>query len=211
MKLKYYMRGLGIGILITTIILSLGSKKEKLNDTEIMAKARELGMVLNEENTDSNLEEVLEKSLEKEPIPEDSGEDTEADAPGPSDEDREAEDLGPSDLDREAEDLGPSDVDIEADAPGPSDEDIEADAPGPSDEDIEADVPGPSDEVTFTIVRGMSSRQVSELIADKGLVDDAVDFDDYIKQQGKASVIRIGTYTLAKNSDYQTILNSFTE
>ena len=39
MKLKYYMRGLGIGILITTIILSLGSKKEKLNDTELMAKA----------------------------------------------------------------------------------------------------------------------------------------------------------------------------
>ena len=35
MKLKYYMRGLGIGILITTVVLSLGSKKEKLSDNEI--------------------------------------------------------------------------------------------------------------------------------------------------------------------------------
>ena len=47
MKLKYYMRGLGIGIMVTAVILSVafGSRKETLSDREIMERASELGMV----------------------------------------------------------------------------------------------------------------------------------------------------------------------
>ena len=39
MKLKYYLRGLGIGIIVTTVILAVSfSKKEiKMSDEEIMA------------------------------------------------------------------------------------------------------------------------------------------------------------------------------
>ena len=35
MKLKYYMRGLGIGILITTLIFAAAGKKEKLTDERL--------------------------------------------------------------------------------------------------------------------------------------------------------------------------------
>lgn len=45
MKLKYYLRGLGIGIIITTAIMSFTRQPEKLTDTQIKARARELGMV----------------------------------------------------------------------------------------------------------------------------------------------------------------------
>ena len=47
MKLKYYLRGLGIGIIVTTVILAVSfSKKEiKMSDEEIMARAAQLGMV----------------------------------------------------------------------------------------------------------------------------------------------------------------------
>ena len=47
MKLKYYLRGLGIGIMVTAVILSVafGSRKETLSDREIMERASELGMV----------------------------------------------------------------------------------------------------------------------------------------------------------------------
>lgn len=46
MKLKYYLRGLGIGILITALIMgiSLGGK-ETLTDAEIRERATQLGMV----------------------------------------------------------------------------------------------------------------------------------------------------------------------
>lgn len=51
MKLKYYLRGLGIGIMITTIILMIGFARNKntLSDDEIIARAKQLGMVMPEE------------------------------------------------------------------------------------------------------------------------------------------------------------------
>lgn len=52
MKLKYYLRGLGIGIIITTIILMIahsGYTKE-LTDEEIIARAEKLGMLMKEES-----------------------------------------------------------------------------------------------------------------------------------------------------------------
>ena len=54
MKLKYYMRGLGLGILLTTLILAISNPKEKMTDREIMDRAGELGMGMKEE--DDNFE-----------------------------------------------------------------------------------------------------------------------------------------------------------
>ena len=55
MKFKYYLRGLGIGILISTIILSISfaMKKNDLSDDEIIAMAKELGMVMEDTGKDT--------------------------------------------------------------------------------------------------------------------------------------------------------------
>lgn len=45
MKLKYYLRGLGIGIVVTAIIMSITSKPEEMTDAQIKMRALELGMV----------------------------------------------------------------------------------------------------------------------------------------------------------------------
>ena len=46
MKLKYYLRGLGIGIVVTAFIFMITSgKKEELSDAEIRERAAQLGMV----------------------------------------------------------------------------------------------------------------------------------------------------------------------
>ena len=46
MKRKYYLRGLGTGILVTALILIIASgQKETMTDEEVKARARELGMV----------------------------------------------------------------------------------------------------------------------------------------------------------------------
>ena len=55
MKLKYYLRGLGVGIICTAIIMGIalsGNKKETLTDAEIIERARLLGMVMEEETSD---------------------------------------------------------------------------------------------------------------------------------------------------------------
>lgn len=47
MKLKYYLRGIGIGVVVTAIIMgiALGGRKQELSDSEIRQRALELGMV----------------------------------------------------------------------------------------------------------------------------------------------------------------------
>ena len=49
MKLKYYLRGIGIGMIVTTIILMIAfavHKEQPLTDEEIRMRATELGMVM---------------------------------------------------------------------------------------------------------------------------------------------------------------------
>lgn len=63
MKLKYYLRGLGVGIVCTAIIMGIAlSGKEKLTEAEIIERARLLGMVMAEE---VEAEEPEEENQEK--------------------------------------------------------------------------------------------------------------------------------------------------
>ena len=47
MNLKYYLRGLGIGTIVTALILgiALGNSKDQMSNEEIKQKAKELEMV----------------------------------------------------------------------------------------------------------------------------------------------------------------------
>lgn len=70
MKLKYYLRGLGIGILVTAIIFMIGIRvnREKLfSDEEVIARAKSLGMVMGETETKTldQLEEEQKKNQEE--------------------------------------------------------------------------------------------------------------------------------------------------
>ena len=88
MKLKYYMRGLGIGIVVAAVLMgiALGGDKERLSDDEIMARAKALGMVessvladlnkdketeINPENdTQSEAEDETQEPSQDEPVKE---------------------------------------------------------------------------------------------------------------------------------------------
>ena len=52
MKLKYYLRGIGVGMIVTTVILMITfavHREQPLTDDEIRERAAELGMVMAEE------------------------------------------------------------------------------------------------------------------------------------------------------------------
>ncbi len=54
MKFKYYLRGAGIGIMVSTVILSVAFLfQDNMSDAEVIQRAMELGMVM-EENTGGN-------------------------------------------------------------------------------------------------------------------------------------------------------------
>lgn len=48
MEKKYYLRGLGLGIIVTAVIMGIalsgGTKKREMTDEEVIARAKELGM-----------------------------------------------------------------------------------------------------------------------------------------------------------------------
>ena len=60
MKLKYYLRGLGIGIVVTAMIMSFIRKPEELTDAEIRIRAAQLGMV--EKNVLADIQKENESS-----------------------------------------------------------------------------------------------------------------------------------------------------
>ena len=47
MKLKYYLRGLGLGTVLTAIIMGvvLGKPSKNITDAEVIKRAKQLGMV----------------------------------------------------------------------------------------------------------------------------------------------------------------------
>lgn len=74
MKLKYFMRGIGVGIVATTLIISLTQdkvKKVEMTDNEIMQAAKELGMVMSE-SVNIDYESIRNTMNQKEEVPEDS-------------------------------------------------------------------------------------------------------------------------------------------
>ncbi len=67
MKVKYFLRGIGVGILVTTIILFAGTRKYtqgKLTDAQIMKRAKELGMITKEQFNDYKMDQSLENVKE---------------------------------------------------------------------------------------------------------------------------------------------------
>lgn len=73
MKLKYYLRGLGVGIICTAIIMGIalsGKEKEKLTEAEIVERARLLGMVMVEEEKKEPKE--LEEEEQDDPVGEEN-------------------------------------------------------------------------------------------------------------------------------------------
>ncbi|MBH1942019.1 hypothetical protein I5677_14045 [Mobilitalea sibirica] len=250
MKLKYYMRGLGIGIVLTTLILSISGNKETLSDQQIIKRARSLGMVTQEEYDKAKLTKELEDT-DKENLQQEPEEDlSDKETADPSDV-NETEENQENDENAENDEKNNEDDAVEGfDEPdealntedennqdvtqnGQDTQDIQdsqddqnteetptqdtSDTPGteptptvtPSD-NINEQTSNANDDITFTIERGMSSRQVSEMLVQKGLIGDAQEFNNFIIRKGKAGVIRVGTYTVKKDASFEEILNSIT-
>ena len=74
MKIKYYLRGMGIGIIVTTLILmiSFSQYKNDISDEEIIVRAKKLGMVMKEDklfgnqNKDTSSETEIQTEVPKE-------------------------------------------------------------------------------------------------------------------------------------------------
>ena len=184
MKRKYYLRGIGVGILFATIILFTAysiSGQGKMTDEEVIARAEELGMIKSGTILDN---------LPRPSSTEDTSNSSQSDPSTSTTEAGNSEDSG-------------TDTETSSEKPQEPDTGTEADT------STEAEDPNVR-MVSFTVVKGMNSWNVATILQDQGVIADAADFDAYLEANGYSSRISTGDYTIAVGSDYETIAKLLT-
>lgn len=225
MELKYYLRGLGIGIAMTAIIMGIAlSGKRTMTDEEIIARAKELGMV---ENTvllnatdDAAQEDADDVSGIGQDIAEQPQEDDVAGSTAPDQDDAAA--IGSTEQDRD--DMAAVD-DTEADPDDMTpDEDTAPDrddvADDSAEEDGETDSETESDNAnetitsaalkTITIKGGEGSYTVAKKLEDVGVVTSAANFDTFLCEHGYDKRLRTGTFSIPADASDEQIARIIT-
>ncbi len=197
MKLKYYLRGLGVGILVSTIILMIASAihKPELSDGEIISRARELGMVMHTETSASEGIPKAERDTETE-------ENTQNEKETEKQKDTEKENGTEEQKDTEKEEK-PRDTEKD-----------KKDKTGKTDQPKETEKPKePQSGKTvkeFTVHRGESSNTVAEHLQEAGLVDDAVKFNEFLVNEKYDSRILPGTVQIPEGASYKEVAEFIT-
>lgn len=208
MKLKYYLRGLGIGILITTVILSLaGIGRKNMTDEEVVKRAKELGMVestLLSDLPDQTKAEEVRPTEPETPEPETSLQ------PETSEQEISAEpEAGPGPETSEPETLEPE-VSPEPEESASTPETPVAPKETPvSPKDGNPDTPA-GETVTLVIGRGESSTTVSKNLKKAGIVEDAAAFDRFLCNNGYDKKIITGTYEIPYGASEEEIAKIIT-
>ena len=198
MKLKYYLRGLAVGILVTTIILaiSFSQTKKELSDQEVINRAKQLGMVM----ADSGKIEDYREDTQTETGQSEQGE-TEENVTGGTQNGAEDNEGVTGDNGTVPGDNGTVTGDNEG---GIGDNEGGTGDNGTGTEDAGSDTEGKM--VTFVISKGQFGRQISESLKKEGLVDDAEAFMKYLGETGKSEEILPGTYEIPMGSTYEEIV-----
>lgn len=233
MNLKYYLRGLGVGIVVTSLILGigLGSRKETLSNEEIKERARELGMVEESitvaEAAAQKEEEAQEAEVTVAPVPE---ENAESDAepivnaePEVSSEPAVSTGAAPG-VSSEPEVSSEPAVSTGA-APEASEKPNVSAASEPAastaaeagatpeagvkpvaDEAEEDNGTAPEKEIVdITINPGEGSYVISQKLEQSGLIDDAAEYDAYLCDNGYHTKLRAGVHKIPMGSTREEI------
>lgn len=201
-RLRCYMRGLGIGIVVTALILGLAleNRGTAMSDAEIKERARELGMVESTVLSQMPSQQKQEDQAESGDTPKDSH------VPESSPE----EDHVPEDGDMPGNSGSPEDGDMPGNSGSPEDGDIPGNSGSPEDGTVPED-DTQRETVLFTITRGESSVAVSQALAEAGLVEDARAYDRYLCDNGYATRIVAETHRIPVGATEEEIAQIITK
>lgn len=191
MKRKYYMRGLAVGIAVTTILFALfpSGSNNKMTDEQAIARAKELGYCFSENTV---TKEALPKPTEV------VSDETASDEKGKT-QNTPAATTEPQ----------PTKLPEATSLPQPTNLPTKPDLPKPPEE---PEKPEQTEELlSITVEKGMGSQNVSQLLKKEGIIENADAFDRYLKENGLADKLQIGTFRIPKGTDFETIGNLLTK
>lgn len=197
MNLKYYLRGLGVGIIVTAITMGVsgGGKKATLSNEEIKERARALGMV--EEST-----LLVDAAADRQPSPD--VEDDESPVATPAKTNAPTKEPSPV----STQEPSPSKAEESADTPTEKPTAVPTEkptaAPTKEPEKTEEAAQG-AETISIQINRGDGSLTVSRKLEEAGLVDSAADFDLYLCQNGYDKRLNVGTFEIPAGAGKEEI------
>ena len=197
MKLKYYLRGLGTGILFATIILFV-SYAYRMSDKQIKERAKELGMVFpgNEVTTEADTtSKLVDESQTEEKSTLDT---TEIDSTS----DVETEDKTTEEVTTEEKTTEEKTTEEKTTKETTTEEKTTEEETTKSDKPVKSYV--------LTVTSKTISRDVARKLESAGIIDDAEEFNDYLCENEYASNIQNGKFTIKSNMTYKEIAEIIT-
>lgn len=199
MKKKFFLRGLGLGIFVTALILGL-SYRDKLSNESVISRAKKLGMTFaSSENPDSTEkpDESAEPDTSAEPeitIAPDISTAPEVTAAPDNSASPEMSSL-PEVSSKPEVSLAPESSKL------PASDDSK---------DISTEKEGITN-IVFKIERGAWSKKVSQDLESLGIIDDSEAFDKYLVDNDYAQKIKVGSFKLTPGISYEELANMITE
>lgn len=197
MKFKYYLRGCGLGILVASIVLmvSFHSQNKTMDDTAVMERASELGMIMPET-------EIVSTEADSQ-LPESGTQSTDTDFSSNKNQKQNTKD-GQNKTDGSSQ-KEEKDTQMASDDKTGSGNNKDTESKKKEDKKEE------SEEITVEIKKGEVCRQLAEELEQIGLVEDAETFRKYMQQLGYDDRIKVGTYTLKRGMTEKEIADTFVE
>ena len=187
MRFKYYLKGLGMGIIFATLIMMISGaihNNNNLSDEEIIKQAMELGMIMPEKESEDDL----------------FGKNTQ----------QQSETAG-SEVPSEKES-----VSQEPSSQEPATQESNGQEPAtqePSSQEPATQTPPVHEEIqqyVFIVYPDDMPRQVSTRLEEMGLIDSAVAFRQYLSDNGYSRFIRPGEYIITVGDSYEKIAKMIT-
>ena len=228
MRLKYFLRGVGIGILVTTIILTATHASERrMSDSEVIDRAIELGMSFSASHSGQQSGTEEASSDESSTGQETSGDDVTDDLQHDGETETEMGSQSPSETVSESTSDGEASPGKESEAVTgmttkaitETTETTETTDTTETTETTETTTENNNagsaagvmnNEVTCTIniTKGMSSRTVCDMLKQNGIIEDAADFDRYLIKTGYDDKIRVGEVEVNSGMTYEELTAS---
>ncbi len=189
MKKRYYLRGLGIGIFITALIMGLAKGDGKaMTDEEVRARALELGMVEKKTLADVREDENFPTQNEKEDAV--SSEET----------------LVPVETDLPQLTEAPE----ETISPQITEAPKLTEAPEATQSPESADIPQDDTIIVLEIVKGESSESISNKLMELGLISNAGSYNKYLCEKGYDKRLNFGIYKIQIGTSEEEIAKIIT-
>ena len=231
MERKYYLRGLGIGIVMTAIIMGIAlSGNHKMTDEEIIARAKELGMVEDtylsdlddsKQQEEQNIEETEPEGAKEQPepepenpqVPQKPSETPESATPAEETEATESPLEAAQPVEEEPVKAEPDTQEVQE--PEEAQERAKTQTePGMADTNEmtkQDDKPSASVKIErVTVASGDGSYQVALKLKEAGVVMSAETFDDFLCEKGYDKKLRTGTFRIPTDASDEQIARILT-